>query len=98
MDSQRNPIETPHTVETVAVLGAGTMGHGIAQVAAMSGYRVVLRDVDKDALARGVQAIENNLAKGIARAKVTEAERDETMQRLRGAVNLAETRDADLFI
>ncbi len=74
------------------------MGHGIAQVAAMSGYRVVLRDVDKDALARGIQAIENNLAKGIARGKVTEAERDETMQRIRGAVNLSETRDADLFI
>ena len=85
-------------VETIAVLGAGTMGHGIAQVAAMSGYRVVLRDVDKEALTRGIQAIENNLAKGIARGKVSEAERDETMQRIRGAVNLSETRDADLFI
>ncbi len=74
------------------------MGHGIAQVAAMSGYRVVLRDVDKEALTRGIQAIENNLAKGIARGKVSEAERDETMQRIRGAVNLSETRDADLFI
>jgi len=98
LDSQRQPIETPTSVEIIAVLGAGTMGHGIAQVAAMSGYRVVLRDVDKEALTRGIQAIENNLAKGIARGKVSEAERDETMQRIRGAVNLSETRDADLFI
>jgi len=80
------------------VLGAGTMGHGIAQVAAACGYRVILRDTERAALARGVQAIEKNLAKGMQLAKVTEAERDLTLQHIRGAVNLAETRDADLFI
>ncbi|HEX8474268.1 MAG TPA: 3-hydroxyacyl-CoA dehydrogenase family protein [Pyrinomonadaceae bacterium] len=85
-------------VETIAVLGAGTMGHGIAQVAAAVGFRVVMRDVDRDSLARGVRAIENNLDKGIKRGKVTEDERDMTLQRLRGAVSLEETRDADLFI
>ncbi len=80
------------------MLGAGTMGHGIAQVAAACGYRVILRDTERAALARGVQAIEKNLAKGMQLAKVTEAERDLTLQHIRGAVNLAETRDADLFI
>ena len=74
------------------------MGHGIAQVAAAVGFRVVMRDVDRDSLARGVRAIENNLDKGIKRGKVTEDERDMTLQRLRGAVSLEETRDADLFI
>ncbi len=51
------------SVETIAVIGAGTMGHGIAQVAAASGLRVLLSDVNREALARGVQSIEKNLAK-----------------------------------
>ena len=93
-DQQTRRVE----IETIAVLGAGTMGHGIAQVAAACGYRVILRDTERAALARGVQAIEKNLAKGMQLAKVTEAERDLTLQHIRGAVNLAETRDADLFI
>ncbi len=74
------------------------MGHGIAQVAAAAGYRVIMRDVDRGALARGVQAIERNLAKGIQLAKLTEADRDETLQRIRGTTSLAETKSADLII
>jgi 3-hydroxybutyryl-CoA dehydrogenase len=88
----------PREVETVAVLGAGTMGHGIAQVAALAGYRVVMRDVSREAVTRGVRAIEANLDKGIRRAKVTEAERDEALQRLRAAVHLEEAAEADLFV
>jgi 3-hydroxybutyryl-CoA dehydrogenase len=84
--------------EIIAVLGAGTMGHGIAQVAAQAGYRVILRDVEKEGLARGVQAIERNLAAGIRRGKVTEEESDLALQRIRGTVHLAETSEADLFI
>ena len=52
------------TVESIAVIGAGTMGHGIARVAAGAGYRVILRDLDRDSLARGIQAIERNLKTG----------------------------------
>jgi 3-hydroxybutyryl-CoA dehydrogenase len=85
-------------VELVAVVGAGTMGHGIAQVAALAGYRVVMRDVDRDSLARGVRAIEANLDKGIKLAKLTEDERDAALQRLRGATSLDEAAEADLFI
>ena len=85
-------------VETVAVLGAGTMGHGIAQVAALSGYRVVLRDVDREAIARAVRSIEANLDKGIQRGKVTDEERDLALQRIRGATRLEEAARADLFV
>lgn len=74
------------------------MGHGIAQVAAGSGYRVILRDVDLESLARGVQAIERNLEKGIKLAKLTEADRDETLQRIRGTTRLEEAAQADLII
>ncbi|MCA1850733.1 MAG: 3-hydroxyacyl-CoA dehydrogenase family protein [Acidobacteria bacterium] len=85
-------------MEIIAVLGAGTMGHGIAQVAAAAGYRVILRDTDREALVRGIRAIESNLDKGIRLGKVTDDERDQTLQRIRGAIRLEEARDADLFI
>ena len=74
------------------------MGHGIAQVAAAAGYRVLLRDVDLDSLARGVQAIERNLAKGIRIGKLTEADRESTLQHIRGTTQLAEVANADLII
>ena len=85
-------------IESIAVLGAGTMGHGIAQVAALAGYAVVMRDLDREALTRGVRSIERNIQKGIERAKLTEHDRDRALQRIRGTTQLEETRDADLFI
>jgi 3-hydroxybutyryl-CoA dehydrogenase len=84
--------------ETVAVIGAGTMGHGIAQVAAGAGYRVILRDVDRETLARGIQSIERNLAKGIQLGKLTESDRDQILQHLRGTTRLEEVSAADLII
>lgn len=74
------------------------MGHGIAQVAAAAGYRVLLRDVDLDSLSRGIRAIERNLAKGIQLGKLTEADRDSTLQHIRGTTQLSEIANADLII
>ena len=86
------------SVETIAVIGAGTMGHGIAQVAAFSGFRVLLSDVDRESLARGIHAIERNLAKGIQLAKLTENDRDRTLQQIRGTIKLEDCAAADLII
>ena len=80
------------------MIGAGTIGPGIAQVAAGSGYPVILREVDLDRLARGVQAIERNLEKGIKLAKLTEDDRDQTLQRIRGTTRLEDAAQADLII
>jgi 3-hydroxybutyryl-CoA dehydrogenase len=88
----------PKRIETVAVIGAGTMGHGIAQVAAASGYPVVLRDLDREILAGGIHNIERNLAKGIQLGKLTEAERDQTLQHIRGTTRLEDAAGADLII
>ncbi|MGB8509443.1 MAG: 3-hydroxyacyl-CoA dehydrogenase family protein [Pyrinomonadaceae bacterium] len=85
-------------IETIAVLGAGTMGHGIAQVAAAAGYRVIIRDISAEVLARGLRAVETNLAKGVERGKVTEEERALTLANISGAKGLEETGGADLFI
>jgi len=85
-------------VHTIGVLGAGTMGHGIAQVAAAAGFRVVLRDINQTAVDRGRQSIERNLAKGIERGKVTEAQRDETLARIAITTELKDLSAADLII
>lgn len=86
------------SIETIAVIGAGTMGHGIAQVAAAAGFKVLLNDVDRESLARGVAAIERNLAKGIERAKLTEDDRDRTLQQIHGTTNLQSCATSDLII
>ena len=86
------------SIETIAVIGAGTMGHGIAQVAAAAGFRVLLSDLNRDALSRGVGAIEKNLAKGIQLGKLTEADSDRTLQQIHGTTNLKECARADLIV
>jgi 3-hydroxybutyryl-CoA dehydrogenase len=86
-------------VQRVAVLGAGTMGHGIAQVAAQSGFEVTLFDVDRAVLELGVERIRGNLAKGVEKGKVSAADRDQALARIRGALDLGDAaRSADLVI
>ena len=80
------------------MLGAGTMGHGIAQVAAAAGYDVVMRDIDEAAVQRGLQAIERNFAKGVQLGKVTEADREQALRRIRVTTDIADIRDSDLVI
>ncbi len=69
-------------IDTVAVLGAGTMGHGIAQICAAAGCDVRLYDVDAEAVSAGVERLRANLDKGIARGKVTEEQRDSALGRI----------------
>jgi 3-hydroxybutyryl-CoA dehydrogenase len=80
------------------VLGAGTMGHGIAQVAAACGCAVVMRDIDDSAVDRGFKSIERNLEKGVQLGKVAAPDRDATLQRIRATTNLADIHDSDLVI
>ena len=68
--------------ERVVVIGAGVMGHGIAQVAAMSGFETVLCDLNAEQLEHAMGRIRANLDKGVARQKVTEALRDQSLTRL----------------
>src|SRR5689334_9778383 len=93
-----NQTGASRPIERISVLGAGTMGHGIAQVAAAAGYAVVMRDIDDAAVQRGLQSIVRNLSKGVQVGKVTEAEREETLQRIHVTTDLAEIHDSDLVI
>lgn len=75
-------------IRSVLVVGAGTMGHGIAQVAAQSGYSVRLYDVDAKAIAAGIARVKGNLDKGVEKGKVTPADRDAALARLSAAPDL----------
>jgi 3-hydroxybutyryl-CoA dehydrogenase len=90
---------TDATDRTVAVLGAGTIGHGIAQVSAMAGYRVTLSDPQPGAVERGLDHVRANLRKGVERGKVASADADASLARLSPSGSLAEAvRDAWLVI
>ena len=68
----------------ITVVGAGTMGHGIAQVAALAGYDTALTDVNADALAAALRQIQQNLDGGVARGKITEDAAAAAVGRIRG--------------
>jgi 3-hydroxybutyryl-CoA dehydrogenase len=88
-----------HALDRIAVLGSGTMGHGIAQVCAAAGYRTRLFDVSEAAVTAGRARIAANLDKGIEKGKVTEAERDATLARIETTTDLeVATTQADMVI
>ena len=74
------------------------MGSGIAEVCARSGYTTVVREINDELLARGRQRIERSLATAVDRGKLAAAERDETLQRLRGTTSLDDFAQCDLVI
>ena len=74
-------------MKTIAVIGSGTMGHGIAQVCAMAGYAVHLNDVNGAALEHALEKVTANLDKGISRGKVTAEQRNETLANLNTTAN-----------
>jgi len=76
-------------INKVAVLGAGTMGAGIAQVCAQVGCDVALYDVDDERAGKGLSGIDRFLAKGVARGKVTEEDKAATLARVRPTSDLA---------
>jgi 3-hydroxybutyryl-CoA dehydrogenase len=85
-------------VEKVGVLGAGLMGHGIAQVAAQSGYEVVLREVDDATLAKGIGKIEKQLARAVEKGKSSLQDADAVRGRIEGTTDYKELAECDLVI
>lgn len=86
-------------IRKVAVLGAGTMGHGIAQVCATAGMDVVMRDLDEELLSRGMAGIEKSLAKLAEKGKIAEADRDAAKARIRTMTSLEDAvAEADLVV
>jgi len=86
------------TIRTVAVLGAGTMGNGIAHVFARSGYRVILRDVEQRFLDRGMEMILKNLDREIKKGRIAEAEKETIFGRLKPVTDMAAIAAADFVV
>jgi enoyl-CoA hydratase/3-hydroxyacyl-CoA dehydrogenase len=87
------------TIRNITVLGSGIMGHGIAQVSAMAGYNVVLRDVEKSFLDKAMEKIKWSLDKLVSKQKISEEEAQKIFARIIPKVELSEAlKDCDLMI
>jgi 3-hydroxybutyryl-CoA dehydrogenase len=91
-------IMSVESIKTVAVLGAGTMGNGIAHVFARAGYRVLLRDVDKDALDRGLETIGKNLDREVKKGKLTDADKAAALARIQLVTDTVPLVGADFVV
>jgi len=86
-------------IKTIAVIGAGTMGRGIAYAAALAGYRTVLEDVSHEMLEQGTAYISQALEDGVARGKVTQEQKDKALLNLTTSRSVEDVcREADLLI
>jgi 3-hydroxybutyryl-CoA dehydrogenase len=85
-------------INTVAVLGAGTMGNGIAHTFARAGYKVILRDVEQRYLDRGMDTIAKNLDREIKKGKLSEAEKGTVLDRLIPVTDMSAVANADFLV
>jgi len=85
-------------IKTVAVLGAGTMGNGIAHVFARAGYNVILRDVEQRYLDRAMDTVGRNLDREVKKGKLAEAEKPEVLARFRPVTDMVAIAAADFVV
>jgi 3-hydroxybutyryl-CoA dehydrogenase len=82
----------------IFVLGSGTMGCGITQVLAQNGYKVIMRDINEDALKRGISSIDKNLNRSVEKGKLAGEEKEEIMKNIQTTTDINDVKDADLVI
>jgi 3-hydroxybutyryl-CoA dehydrogenase len=85
-------------VKTFGVIGSGQMGNGIAQVAAASGLTVIMNDVKQEFVDKGLKTIGGILARNVEKGKMTSADKDALLARVRGSVSLADMAAADIVV
>jgi 3-hydroxybutyryl-CoA dehydrogenase len=85
-------------VEKIFVLGAGTMGSGIAQTFASKGYEVVLRDIKDEFVDKGLAGIKKNLERLVGKGKITEEHMEEVLSRITGTIDMNLAEDCDLVV
>ena len=85
-------------MKKVVVIGAGTMGAGIAQTFAVSGLQVVLKDVAQEAVDKGIATIQKGLSRLVSKEKMTQSDAEAIMQNIVGSVDNSKVADADLIV
>jgi 3-hydroxybutyryl-CoA dehydrogenase len=91
-------MRTLEDIETVGVVGAGNMGSGIAQVAATSGYDVIMRDIETDFVESGLETIDSSLDRLVSSDRLSADEADAARDRLTGTTELDDLADADIVV
>ncbi len=85
-------------IKRIGVVGAGTMGNGIAQVAAQIGCEVVMRDIEDSFVERGMKSIEKFLSKSVEKGKLDASEKDAILSRIKGTTDMADLKDVDFVV
>ena len=85
-------------IKTIGILGAGTMGSQIAQVAAQAGFNIVIRDIEERVVENGIKNINKFLARSIEKGKMTEEEKSTVMARIKPATRMGALKDVDFII
>jgi 3-hydroxybutyryl-CoA dehydrogenase len=86
------------SIQSVGVVGCGLMGSGIAQVCAQKGHPTIVREINDEALQKGMGRIRAFLGEGVKRGKMTQPQMDQVLANLRGTTSLADLKDCDLVI
>ena len=85
-------------IQSIGIIGAGQMGNGIAHVCALAGYDVILNDISTEALDRAMALIRKNMDRQVAGEKISEADRDKALERIRTSAQLSDAGSTDLVI
>jgi 3-hydroxybutyryl-CoA dehydrogenase len=85
-------------IKTIGIVGAGQMGAGIAQVAAVAGYHVILSDIKQEFIDRGMAGIQKSLGKFVEKGKMDAAAKDAALGRIKTTLDLADMKSADLVV
>jgi len=86
------------SIQTVGIIGAGTMGNGIAQACAVSGIAVLMLDINEAAIERGIKAVSGSLDRLLKKEKITEGAKAAALALIRGTTSMADMKDADFII
>lgn len=86
------------TIQTIGVIGAGTMGNGIAQVCAAAGYRVLMLDINDDALERGLSALKRNLERQVSKQTLTSSQAEDSIARVQTSTDYSLLNGADIVV
>jgi 3-hydroxybutyryl-CoA dehydrogenase len=86
------------SIKTIGVVGAGTMGNGIAQVAAMAGYDVIMSDIEDKFVQNGLKNVDKFLSKSVEKGKMTADDKNAVMGRIKGTTKIEDMKDADIVV
>ena len=85
-------------LKTIGVVGAGTMGNGIAQTCAVRGYDVIMQDVSDEVVQKGLGSIQNSLGRLLGKEKISQADHDDALGRIQTATDISAMSGCDLVV